>query len=251
MNEKFDFTQHICYTYNTTTSPQPTQSVETLMRYMRYMLSAALILSSTTALAVNIGPTQNNDQKQNQNQNQHQLQQQVQGQAQSQGQWSSNHNSNTNRNYNSNSNRNSLKQNNSQANQQVHNEYNPRNSGIAPSLGIGAFASGHCIGTTQQAGASVGLPGGVSVGVVGGTSNIDLECTRRETARMLNALGDNATALRLMHAAPIVVELNKAEAAATAARAATTSPAATNNNKHPACASRWASAETRKALACD
>lgn len=71
----------------------------------------------------------------------------------------------------------------------------------APPALMGA-ASGPCVGETASVSGGVL---GVSIG--GGRSQIDKECTRRETARVLYLLGDRETALRLMMAAPIVVEI--------------------------------------------
>lgn len=148
------------------------------------------------------------------------------------------------------SNRNTVKQRNSQANQQIHNEYEQRPSGIAPSIGLGGFASGPCVGTTTQAGFGVGLPGGASFGAGGGRSEIDDECTRRETARILDMLGQRALAVQLMMASPTVrAIIPPVPAAAPAPTQLTTTPVAVpSSDKHPACApSSWASREWRTA----
>lgn len=149
--------------------------------------------------------------------------------------------------------RQTTKQLNEQANQQVHNEYEQRPSGIAPSFGLGGFASGPCVGTTTQAGFGVGLPGGASFGGGGGRSELDDECTRRETARILHMMGQQDLAIRVMMASPTVQSILPKPAAPIAPATATPVAASSSSSgeKHPACApSSWASADTRKALGC-
>jgi len=112
-----------------------------------------------------------------------------------------------------------------QANQQSVTMNEARQSGAAPTIGLGGFASGSCVGTTTQAGVGVGIPGGASVGIGGGRSEIDDECTRRETARMLLMLGQRDLAVKLMLDAPHVRALRARD-----------TDAATADARHPGCA---------------
>lgn len=135
-----------------------------------------------------------------------------------------------------------------QANSQTTVYEDQRPSGIAPSIGLGGFASGPCVGVTTQGGFGVGLPGGASFGGSAGRSELDDECTRRETARILHSMGHADLALKVMLTSPTVqAVLPKAPPAAPIVPASA-APAA---DKHPACSpSSWATAETRKALGC-
>lgn len=138
-------------------------------------------------------------------------------------------------------NRQTTKQSNDQQNQQVYNHNEQRPSGIAPSIGLGGFASGPCVGVTTQGGFGVGLPGGASFGGSAGRSELDDECTRRETARILHAMGQADLAVKIMLASPVVKAVMQP--------ATITPTAATiSNTQHPACSpSSWATREWRAA----
>lgn len=93
-------------------------------------------------------------------------------------------------------------QNVSQGNSQNYNE--AKNSGYAPGIGLGGFASGPCVGVTTQGGASFGAPGGVSIGVGGGRSELDDECTKREWVRILHSIGDVEGARAVVRTSKVV-----------------------------------------------
>jgi hypothetical protein len=143
-----------------------------------------------------------------------------------------------------------VRQSNRQANTQTSIHEDKRNSGIAPSIGLGGFASGPCVGVTTQGGFGVGLPGGAAFGGSAGRSELDDECTRRETARILHSMGQSDLALKVMMSSP-TVQAVMPKPVATAPAPVTQASSTTSGEKHPACSpSSWATAETRKALGC-